>query len=94
MNEAIARAQKLVEQFPDNEMARFSLSKGLFDHGQTAAAKEQFEAALASKLDGMVVQILTCKCELALGNSAAAQVAFERRDNWPPSRTTTDRWRT
>ena len=78
MNAAIARAQKLVEQFPDNEMARFSLGKALFDHGQTAAAKEQFETALARKPNWMVVQILIGKCELALGDAAAAKVAFER----------------
>lgn len=78
MNDSIARAQKLAQQFPDNEMARFSLGKALFDHGEKAAAKEQLEAALARKPDWMVVQILIGKCELALGDTAAAKIAFER----------------
>src|SRR2546429_7427424 len=78
MNDAIARCQKLLEQYPDNELARFSLGKAWFDAGHFAAAKEQFALALARKPDWMVVQILLGKCELALGDKAAARTAFER----------------
>jgi len=78
MNESIARHQKLLEQYPDNELARFSLGKALFDAGQIVPAKEQFEHALAKKPDWMVVQILLGKCELALGNKPEAKTAFER----------------
>ena len=78
MNDAIARYQKLLEQHPNNELARFSLGKAWFDLGQFAAAKEQFALALARKPDWMVVQILAGKCELALGDRAAARTAFER----------------
>lgn len=78
MNTAIARAEKLVEQFPENEMARFSFGKALFDAGQTAAARQQFEIALAKKPDWMMVQILIGKCALALEDVPAAKAAFER----------------
>ena len=78
MNDSIARHQKLLEQYPDNELARFSLGKALFDAGQIAPAKEQFEFALAKKPDWMFVQILIGKCELALGNRPAAKTAFEQ----------------
>lgn len=78
MNEAIARHKKLLEQYPANELARFSLGKAYFDAGQIAEAKEQFDLALAKKPDWMVVQILLGKCALALGNPAAARTAFER----------------
>src|SRR5437016_3443026 len=78
MNEAIARHQKLLEQYPDNELARFSLGKAWFDLGQFPAAKEQFTLGLARKPDWMVVQILLGKCELALGDRSAAKKAFER----------------
>jgi tetratricopeptide (TPR) repeat protein len=78
MNDAVARYQKLLEQYPDNELARFSLGKAYFDLGQLGAAKEQFELALSRKPDWMVVQILAGKCELALGNRSAARAAFER----------------
>lgn len=78
MNDSIARHQKLLEQYPDNELARFSLGKALFDDGQIVPAKEQFERALAKKPEWMVVQILLGKCELALGNTPAAKAAFER----------------
>jgi hypothetical protein len=33
MNETISRYEKMVEQFPQNELARFSLGKALFDEG-------------------------------------------------------------
>src|SRR5437667_438852 len=76
--ESIERYRRMLEQFPDNELARFSLGKAYFDAGETVAAKEQFERALVRKPDWMVVQILIGKCELALGNRAAARAAFER----------------
>lgn len=78
MNEAIARHKKILEQFPGNELARFSLGKACFDAGQIAEAKEQFDLAIAKKPDWMVVQILIGKCELALGHRAEAKTAFER----------------
>lgn len=67
----------MVEQYPNNELARFSLGKALFDAGQIQLAKEQFELALARKPDWMVVRILIGKCELAVGNTAAAKAAFQ-----------------
>ncbi len=78
MNEAIARHQKLLEQYPENELARFSLGKALYDDGQIQEAMEQFNLAIAKKPDWMVVQILIGKCELALGNKDAAKISFER----------------
>jgi tetratricopeptide (TPR) repeat protein len=77
-NEAISRHKKLVDQYPDNELARFSLGKAYFDAGQIAEAKEEFEFAIGKKPDWMVVQILIGKCELALGNKASAKISFER----------------
>ena len=41
-------------------------------------AKTHLAAALASKPDWMVVQILLGKCDLALGDRAAAVAAFTR----------------
>jgi tetratricopeptide (TPR) repeat protein len=78
MNEAISRGLKLVGQYPDNELARFSLGKAWFDAAGYAQAREQFEVALQRKPDWMAVQILIGRCELALGNRMAARTAFER----------------
>ena len=78
MNEAIARHSKMVEQFPQNELARFSLGKALFDAGDFIRAREHLAVALSKKPDWMVVQILIGKCELALGHKALAKAAFER----------------
>jgi tetratricopeptide (TPR) repeat protein len=76
--ESIERCRRMLEQYPNNELARFSLGKAYFDAGQIESAREQFGAALAAKPDWMVVQILLGKCELALGNRAAAKAAFEQ----------------
>ena len=78
MNDAIARHKKLLEQYPDNELARFSLGKAYFDSEMFCEAKEQFDFAIAKKPDWMVVQILIGKCDLALGNKTAARSSFER----------------
>src|ERR1041385_8620810 len=78
MNETIARYENMVSQHPQNELARFSLGKALFDLGDFARAKEHLAVALAKKPDWMVVQILLGKCELALGDKASAKAAFER----------------
>lgn len=78
MNETIARYEKMVGQFPQNELARFSLGKALFDAGDFGRAKEHLEAALAKKQDWMVVQILIGKCEMSLGRKVSAKAAFER----------------
>lgn len=78
MNDAIARHQKMVEQFPQNELARFSLGKALYDAQQFAPAREHFNVAFAKKPDWMVVQILIGKCDLALGDKVAARTAFQR----------------
>jgi Flp pilus assembly protein TadD len=78
MSEAINRHRSMVEKFPNNEMARFSLGKALFDAGQFGDAKQQFVAALQKKPDWMVVQILIGKCDLQAGDRVAAKQAFER----------------
>lgn len=68
----------MVAQFPENELARFSLGKALFDRGDFAGAREHLVQALAKKPDWMAVQILVGKCDLELGDQAAAVAAFER----------------
>ncbi|MBM3831698.1 MAG: tetratricopeptide repeat protein [Verrucomicrobia bacterium] len=78
LNETIARYQKLLEQYPNNELARFSLGKAYFDAKEFPLAKEQFALALARKPDWMAVQILLGKCEQELNNVALAKAAFER----------------
>ncbi len=78
MNDMITRHEQMVAQFPQNELARFSLGKALFDAGDFTRAKEHLHIALAKKPDWMVVQILLGKCDLGLGNKACAKAAFEK----------------
>jgi uncharacterized protein HemY len=77
MNETIARYEKMVAQFPENELARFSLGKALFDAKEFQRAREHFQVALERKPDWMMVQILIGKCDLALGDKPAARAAFQ-----------------
>lgn len=74
----IERAQKILEQYPENPLARFSLGKAYFDAADFVHAKEQLEKALSQNPEWMVVQILIGKCELALGNRVAAKENFEK----------------
>lgn len=78
MSDPLERQRQLVVQHPQNELARFSLGKALYDRGQLAEAREHLAAALARKPDWMAVQILVGKCDLAAGNREAARQAFER----------------
>ena len=78
MSDRVEQFRQLLEKFPDNEMARFSLGKAYYDLNQFAAAKDQLELALLKRPDWMVVQILVGKCELSLGNKHLAVKAFER----------------
>jgi uncharacterized protein HemY len=77
MSDLIARYEQMVQQHPQNELGRFSLGKALFDTGRFAEAKEHLNVALHKKPDWMVVQILVGKCDLALGDKAAAKAAFQ-----------------
>ena len=72
------RQRLLVQQHPNNELARFSLGKALYDAGQNEEAREQFRIALSKKPDWMAVQILIGKCDLALGDRDSARTALER----------------
>jgi tetratricopeptide (TPR) repeat protein len=76
--DAIQRYRSLLEKFPNNELARFSLGKAYYDQADYGAAKNQFELALARKPDWMAVQILLGRCELALGDRKAAVRSLER----------------
>lgn len=76
MEDPLARQRAMVAQYPENELARFSLGKALYDRGELVAAREHLTAALSKRRDWMVVQILLGKIELQLGNSAGARAAF------------------
>jgi predicted Zn-dependent protease len=76
--DAFARQREMVRQYPENELARFSLGRALFDAGDPSGAREHLEVALRRKPDWMVVQILLGKCDLAEGKVGAARSAFER----------------
>ncbi len=76
--DALPRQRQLVAQFPENELARFSLGRTLFDRSEYREARDHFAAALIRKPDWMAVHILLGKCDLELGDPAGARAAFER----------------
>jgi len=76
MEDPLARQRAIVAQYPDNELAHFSLGKALYDRGEWAEAREHLTAALAKRKDWMVVQILLGKIEMQTGNPSGAREAF------------------
>jgi len=78
MDDLFARQRDLVRRHPENELARFSLGRALFDAGHLPEAREHLEVALRRKPDWMVVQILLGKCDLAEGAVESARRSFER----------------
>jgi len=76
MNDPLARQRAMVAQHPENELARFSLGKALYDRGDWAGAREHLQVALSKRVDWMVVQILLGKIELQTGNREGARTAF------------------
>ncbi len=72
----IARWEGLLAAQPNNELARFSLAKALFDTRRFAEARGHLATALAKKPDWMVVQILLGRCDLELGDRDSAREAF------------------
>ena len=78
MSDPLARQKQMVAQYPENELARFSLGKALFDQGEFAEALEHLNKALSKRSDWMVVQILLGKCHLQLGDKFAARTALEQ----------------
>ena len=66
----------MVAQHPENELARFSLGKALFDREQYLEAREHLRVALSKRTDWMLVQILLGKIELQMGNPTGARAAF------------------
>ena len=78
MTDPLSRQRELVAQHPQNELARYSLGRALFDRGEFTEAREHLRLALAKKPDWMVVEILLGKCDLELGDRTAALAAFVR----------------
>jgi len=78
MNDLLERHRRMVEQFPENELARFSLGKALFDAGQYQSARAELAKALEKKPDWMVAQILVARCDLHLGCLAEARAGLRR----------------
>lgn len=78
MTDPLESKRQMVAKHPQNELARFSLGKALYDRGQWTEAREQLAEALGKRPDWMVVQILVGKCDLETGRKAEAIAAFER----------------
>jgi Flp pilus assembly protein TadD len=74
----IAKYTAMVAKSPNNELARFSLAKALFDAGRFAEAGDAFQWCVQKKGDWMVPTIMIGRCQLQLGNTAAARVSLEK----------------
>jgi tetratricopeptide (TPR) repeat protein len=73
----IERWSRLLAEYPDHELARFSLGKAYFDAGQFELAAEQFQRAVARKADWMAAHILLGRCQMHLGQREAAVATLQ-----------------
>jgi predicted Zn-dependent protease len=76
-NARVTKAQELVERFPDNDLARFSLAQALVDAGANAEAVPHLRTLCAKKPDWMVVHILLGKCLTITGQPTDAKPIFQ-----------------
>lgn len=74
----IAKWKALVEQNPDNELARYSLASALFDAGRFADAEPHFARALELKSDWVMAYVLRAKCLIRLGRPNDARPLLEK----------------
>jgi tetratricopeptide (TPR) repeat protein len=72
-----ARFQPLVEQYPDNEMFRFSLGQALVEEDRPAEAIPHLEMCAARKSDWMLARILLGKALIATGRPGEARPILE-----------------
>jgi uncharacterized protein HemY len=70
-------SRKRVEQFPENELFRFSLGKALFDAGNYQEAIQHFEIAFHKKSDWMAIAILLGRAYKSIGDMEKARAYLE-----------------
>lgn len=63
----IERNRKILEQTPDNHLARFGLANALFDAGETAEAQRHYRRCLELQPDWMAVAISLGRCLVETG---------------------------
>jgi predicted Zn-dependent protease len=76
-NERIAKARELLQQFPDNDLARFNLAQAYFDANDHERAAELLQPLCEKKPDWMVVHILLGKCQLVAGHAETGKKTLQ-----------------
>ena len=74
----IARWQSVVEQSPDDELARFTLAKACMSAGRLDEAKDHFARAIELQADWMMAHILLARCHVELDEGAQAKPVLAR----------------
>lgn len=74
----LQQLEERVQQFPNNELFRFSLAKGLIDQHQEERAIPHLEFCLEKKADWMVVVMLLGKIFLQKGDLLKAKGYYQR----------------
>lgn len=74
----LQQLEQRVQKFPDNELFRFSLAKGLIDQHQAESAIPHLEFCLEKKPDWMVVVMLLGRLFLQKGDSLKAKGYYQK----------------
>ena len=69
--------QRLADQYPENEMFRFSLAQALVEESRPAEAIPHLQFCISRKSDWMMARILLGKALLATGRPDAARPELE-----------------
>jgi tetratricopeptide (TPR) repeat protein len=72
-NDRIALFQALVDEDPDNELARFSLGQALFEAERHADAEPHFRRTCELQPDHMLAYLRRAECLLARGLASEAR---------------------
>lgn len=77
-DDLIEKYRAMLAKNPANDLARFSLAKALFDAGKFDEAAKEFRACVDKKPDWMFPTILLGRCQIQLGDKAAAKITLEQ----------------
>ena len=69
----IERSLRILEQAPENHLARFSLANALFDAGRPGEAEQEYRRCLAGQPDWMAVAISLGRCLVMSGRLPEAR---------------------
>jgi thioredoxin-like negative regulator of GroEL len=77
VEDKVAKWQKACEQRPQDELARFTLAKALFEAGRCEEAAPEFQRAIDVKPDWLMAHVFLAKCMVEAGRCGDAVIVLK-----------------